>query len=237
MKPLAEIVWQRLTGLMPGELKKAELPWLATPFQHLSLLANRRATMIVNRVRLFAFLFAVLTPMWIVVDFLVFASPLWWQLALMRVLASAAFASLVLFYQPRGNLLDAYRAMALLFLIPTLFYVASYNLMGAHELVRERVLHAEDGTGYQFSQARGLLVLDSPVGLVAVLPVGMCQVSSVVMTADVGVKLRKGEEFAYFQFGGSDVVMLFESSVNAGLIMQPGVHYKQGSWIGHAFPG
>ncbi|HNX71909.1 phosphatidylserine decarboxylase, partial [Rivihabitans pingtungensis] len=77
----------------------------------------------------------------------------------------------------------------------------------------------------------------SPVGLVAVLPVGMCQVSSVVMTADVGVKLRKGEEFAYFQFGGSDVVMLFESSVNAGLIMQPGVHYKQGSWIGHAFPG
>ena len=107
----------------------------------------------------------------------------------------------------------------------------------AHELVRERVLHAEDGTGYQFSQARGLLVLDSPVGLVAVLPVGMCQVSSVVMTADVGVKLRKGEEFAYFQFGGSDVVMLFESSVNAGLIMQPGVHYKQGSWIGHAFPG
>ncbi len=106
-----------------------------------------------------------------------------------------------------------------------------------HELVRERVLHAEDGTGYQFSQARGLLVLDSPVGLVAVLPVGMCQVSSVVMTADVGVKLRKGEEFAYFQFGGSDVVMLFESSVNAGLIMQPGVHYKQGSWIGHAFPG
>ena len=67
------------------------------------------------------------------------------------------------------------------------------------------------------SAARGLLVLDSPVGLVAVLPVGMCQVSSVVMTADVGVKLRKGEEFAYFQFGGSDVVMLFESSVNAGL--------------------
>jgi hypothetical protein len=134
MKPLAEIVWQRLTGLMPGELKKAELPWLATPFQHLSLLANRRATMIVNRVRLFAFLFAMLTPMWIVVDFLVFPAPLWWQLALMRLLASAAFASLVLFYQPRGHLLDAYRAMALLFIIPTLFYMASYSLMGSHEL-------------------------------------------------------------------------------------------------------
>ena len=106
----------------------------------------------------------------------------------------------------------------------------------AHQLTREPVLHAQDGTGYQFSQARGLLVLESSIGLVAVLPVGMCQVSSVVMTADVGVKLRKGEEFAYFQFGGSDVVMLFEASANVSLIMQPGVHYKQGNWIGQSFP-
>ncbi len=106
----------------------------------------------------------------------------------------------------------------------------------AHQLTREPVLHAQDGTGYQFAQARGLLVLESSIGLVAVLPVGMCQVSSVVMTADVGVKLRKGEEFSYFQFGGSDVVILFESSANVSLIMQPGVHYKQGNWIGQSFP-
>ncbi len=147
MNQLAEIIWQRLTGLMPGELKKTELPWLATPFQQLSLLANRRATMIVNRVRLFAFLFAVLTPMWIVVDFLVFKPPLWWQLALMRLSASAAFTCLVLFYRPRGNLLDAYRAMALLFAIPTLFYIASYSVLGSHELTG---LSAAVSSGYAF---------------------------------------------------------------------------------------
>lgn len=39
-----------------------------------------------------------------------------------------------------------------------------------------------DGTGYQLTQARGLIVIDSPVGLVAVLPIGMGQVSSVNLT-------------------------------------------------------
>lgn len=42
------------------------------------------------------------------------------------------------------------------------------------------VLNALDGTGWQFAQARGLTVIDSPIGLVAVLPMGMAQVSSAV---------------------------------------------------------
>jgi phosphatidylserine decarboxylase len=107
---------------------------------------------------------------------------------------------------------------------------------GTHRIAAVREMDAEDGTGYQFAQARGLLVLDSPVGLVAVLPIGMAQVSSVVMTAEVGKKLHKGEECAYFQFGGSDIVVLFEAGCNVGLMAQPNVHYNQGSWIGQAFP-
>ena len=38
-------------------------------------------------------------------------------------------------------------------------------------------------------------------------PIGMAQLSSVVLTAEVGVTLRNGEELGYFQFGGSDFVM------------------------------
>lgn len=102
--------------------------------------------------------------------------------------------------------------------------------------VRENVLHALDGTGYQFVQTRGLVVLDSPIGLVACLPIGMAQVSSVVLTAEVGQTLRKGEELGYFQFGGSDFVMVFERAGNVQLIGQPGVHMKQGTWIGNAYP-
>ena len=68
------------------------------------------------------------------------------------------------------------------------------------------------------------------------LPMGVAQVSSVVITAEVGKTLHKGEELGYFQFGGSDFVMVFERSSNVQLISQPNVHYNQGTWIGSAYP-
>lgn len=87
-----------------------------------------------------------------------------------------------------------------------------------------------DGTGYQFTQARGLIVIDSPVGLVAVLPIGMGQVSSVNMTAQVGTTLAKGEEFGYFTFGGSDIIVMFEED-KVKITAQVGTHYKQGKAV------
>jgi phosphatidylserine decarboxylase len=63
--------------------------------------------------------------------------------------------------------------------------------------------------GFQFTQARALLLMDSPaMGLVALLPIGMAQISSIILTAEPGVELSKGEEFGYFQFGGSCMLML-----------------------------
>jgi len=105
---------------------------------------------------------------------------------------------------------------------------------GTTRIEKVRHFDAQDATGYQFAQARGLVVIDSPIGLVAVLPIGMAQVSSVVMTADVGRTLRKGEEFAYFQFGGSDHVMLFEAGANVTITAQPNEHHKQGVKLGEA---
>ena len=92
----------------------------------------------------------------------------------------------------------------------------------------KRQLHAVEGTGYQFVQTRGLVVLDSPIGLVACLPVGMAQVSSVVITAEVGAVLRKGEEIGYFQFGGSDFVMVFERGSQIEMTCQADEHFLQG---------
>ena len=112
--------------------------------------------------------------------------------------------------------------------------VADETTPGACRIHAIRRFHAEDGTGYQFAQARGLLVLDSPIGLVAVLPIGMAQVSSVVMTAEVGANLHKGEGFGYFQFGGSDHIVLFEAAAAVELSAQPDLHYKQGVEIGRS---
>ena len=93
-------------------------------------------------------------------------------------------------------------------------------------------IEAVEGTGYQFLQTRGLVVLETGAGLVACLPVGMAQVSSVVLTAEVGATLRKGEELGYFQFGGSDFVMVFEACCNVRLDGRPQQHVQQGRRIG-----
>ena len=95
---------------------------------------------------------------------------------------------------------------------------------------------AEDEAGYQFLQTRGLVVIQSKIGKVAILPMGMAQVSSIVVTAEKGTTLRKGEEISYFQFGGSDIVVLFERASNVSITAMPGVHYKTGTRIGVAYP-
>jgi phosphatidylserine decarboxylase len=60
----------------------------------------------------------------------------------------------------------------------------------------------------------------------------MSLISSVNLTPEVGVELRKGEEFGFFQFGGSDIVMLFQDR-NVVLEAEVGVKYLQGQRIGH----
>ena len=105
-----------------------------------------------------------------------------------------------------------------------------------HQVHLKRIYDSPDNAGYQFAQTRGLIVLETIIGLVAVLPIGMSQVSSVIITAEVGVTLRKGEEISYFQFGGSDIVVLFEPSSNVSFTAQPNMHYKVGTRIALAYP-
>lgn len=93
-------------------------------------------------------------------------------------------------------------------------------------------LNVVDGDTYQFNQERGLVVIDSPqVGMVAVLPIGMAYVSSVNLTTEVGAELRKGDQFGYFMFGGSDIVMVFQDR-NIVLDAEIGKKYLQGQMLG-----
>jgi phosphatidylserine decarboxylase precursor len=105
-------------------------------------------------------------------------------------------------------------------------------------------LNADDNTGYQFKQERGLIVIDSTKhvgGYVAVLPIGMAQVSSCNITAQVGDWLHKGEEFGYFLFGGSDnflfggsdIIILFDKDCDVNICMKPNTHYKQGEAVAY----
>jgi phosphatidylserine decarboxylase precursor len=94
-------------------------------------------------------------------------------------------------------------------------------------------LEPVDEIGFQFTQQRGLLVLESALGFVAVLPIGMAQVSSVNLTPEVGASLFKGQDFGFFLFGASDIITLFEPG-RVELLAEVGKHYNQGRQLGRA---
>jgi phosphatidylserine decarboxylase len=105
-----------------------------------------------------------------------------------------------------------------------------YPIMGGAyldvKLSKEGQFDAPDNSedGFEFTQARGVVTIDttnSPfgdVGIVAVVPIGMALVNSVTMIATPGVDMPKGTEFGYFQFGGSDIILLFQEGVDPELI-------------------
>jgi phosphatidylserine decarboxylase precursor len=94
-------------------------------------------------------------------------------------------------------------------------------------------IETTDEEGFQFTQTRGLIIIESPVGFVAVLPIGMGHVSSVNLTVENGAALLKGQEFGYFCYGGSDMVMLFQAG-SVAFTATTGKHYNQGQMIAKA---
>ncbi|PYI11953.1 hypothetical protein BO78DRAFT_402706 [Aspergillus sclerotiicarbonarius CBS 121057] len=88
-----------------------------------------------------------------------------------------------------------------------------------------RGAEATDKEGYQFLQARGIIIIENDkLGMVAVLPIGMAQVSSVVVRHDLkpGSTIQKGDEISHFEFGGSDIVVMFqENKIDLKSLPQP----------------
>jgi hypothetical protein len=87
--------------------------------------------------------------------------PLWFAGRYASRPASPSFLSS--HYRPSGSLGNAYRAMALLFAIPTLFYVASHQLLSGYSLAG---MSAAIATGYAFLPfvlLAGLSIFPQPV--------------------------------------------------------------------------
>ena len=78
--------------------------------------------------------------------------------------------------------------------------------------------------GWQSIETRGLVIVETPDhGHVALLPVGMSQISSVVFedTVKVGEEVKKGDPLGRFLFGGSNIVMLFEEDAGFEITVPP----------------
>lgn len=71
--------------------------------------------------------------------------------------------------------------------------------------------------GWQNIETRGCVIIETKkYGLVAILPIGMSQISSVNFEDNikVGNVVKKGDMLGYFLFGGSDIVMIFQNKVD-----------------------
>lgn len=94
--------------------------------------------------------------------------------------------------------------------------------------------------GWQMIETRGRIILETPeFGLVAILPIGMSQVSSVNFESNLqpGSVVRKGDLMGWFDMGGSDIVLLFQKGVKLDLqvpLDEDGTyqHHYQGNTIG-----
>lgn len=78
------------------------------------------------------------------------------------------------------------------------------------------ILNAET-PGWQMIETRDCVIMQTEdYGLVALLPIGMSQVSSVNFedTVKVGATVKKGDALGYFLFGGSDFVIIFQKEAN-----------------------
>ena len=79
--------------------------------------------------------------------------------------------------------------------------------------------------GWQMLETRDCVVVETEkYGLVAILPIGMSQICSCNWEKDlaVGKVVKKGDPMGYFLFGGSDIVMVFQSCVDVSLVCPPG---------------
>ncbi|MCG5242777.1 GGDEF domain-containing protein [Azospirillum doebereinerae] len=102
---------------------------LILPGGHSPILNRRRAAMIHSRVRMVAMVFGLLTPLWIIIDVTVFTWPLSAGLAVLRLIASAAFLALALDRRPCEDIVGAWWRLAALLAIPTLFFCVSHPLL------------------------------------------------------------------------------------------------------------
>lgn len=140
-------LWLRAWSLVLLEMSSQEIGWLIRPREHISLLASRRTTIIVTRVRLMAGLFAIFTPMWIIADVFAFAPQVWHGLVAARLLATVAFTLILVAARRMENIQNAYRALAMLLAVPMLFFMFSYQHMAHFQL---HGFQAAFSAGYAF---------------------------------------------------------------------------------------
>ncbi len=89
--------------------------------------------------------------------------------------------------------------------------------------------------GWQSIETRGVIIVETTGGdLCAIVPVGMCQVSSVNFEDTVipGTAVKKGDPMGCFLFGGSDIIMIFSKDAGFEMTAEAHEHLNMGEEYG-----
>jgi len=117
-----------------GELILSQFQDMLFPGHQSPLVQRRRSLLIISRVRMVAGVFAVLTPIWIPVDLLIFSSPLGIYFGMLRAAATLAFGGVALSFRNAEDINAAHRALGCLLAIPTVFFLVSQPILAGFEI-------------------------------------------------------------------------------------------------------
>ncbi|NIU56345.1 MAG: phosphatidylserine decarboxylase [Phycisphaerae bacterium] len=69
--------------------------------------------------------------------------------------------------------------------------------------------------GYEaMVNTRALIIIENPaIGKVAVLPIGITEISSITIMVQEGQQVQKGAELGYFSYGGSSLALVFQANI------------------------
>ncbi|MEO5335533.1 MAG: GGDEF domain-containing protein [Magnetospirillum sp. WYHS-4] len=96
--------------------------------EHSPYLQRHRAAIVISRVQLVSAVFAVLTPLWILVDAVAFAWPAWGILGGIRLFSSAVFLALAWPWEFEKTQRNAFLMLTAMLVNPPLFYLVSIPL-------------------------------------------------------------------------------------------------------------
>ncbi len=110
-------------------LTRQELADLLTTWQHSPYVHRHRAYLIISRIQIVAGVFALLIPLWILVDAVAFERSIWLAIAPFRLFAAGIFAALA-WPRPTGTpRATALVMLAVLVAVPPAFYVISVPII------------------------------------------------------------------------------------------------------------
>jgi diguanylate cyclase (GGDEF)-like protein len=113
---------------------------LLVPIRHSSHIRRHAASVIISRIQLVSALFAIMVPLWSIIDWFVFPWPEWALMTGLRLVSGAIFLMLAWPWRMSKTRLQADAMLMAMLLVPPVFYVLSLKVTATLHLAGSQLL-------------------------------------------------------------------------------------------------